>query len=88
MFVLIAAKSYGFEMFCTTDQGQRIGVTIHDEFPHRLLLLLSDAGLSDQDVETARISIVNHGWARCKYSPTRGTKNLLGVYPHIWNGLC
>lgn len=88
MFVMIAACVDHFEVFCTTDQGERIGTTVREQIPFRLLHLLSDAGLSDDGVDQALCSIKAHGWAKCKYSPAPGARNLLGVYPYIWNALC
>lgn len=88
MVVLIAALVDHFEMFCTTDQGERIGVTVREEIPWNLLCRLSEAGVSDEGVEQARRLVKDHGWAKCKYTPARGAKNLLGVYPYIWNALC
>lgn len=88
MVVCVAARIDRFEVFCATEQGQRISETTRVELPLMLLCLLSNAGLQDNEVEQARRSILAHGWAKCKYTPRCGTKNVLSVYPHIWNCLC
>lgn len=88
MLVMIAARADGFEVFCATEQGEGVGRTIREEIPLNLMRMLSDAGFTDSEVEQARRSVTVHGWAKCRYRPKRGAKNVFGVYPHLWNCLC